>query len=332
VASVIGSLLENIDDQRSIVTWADIVIFQDEWTKLELSSTGLLPCWKVTKLIERLDVRGSILVAARQESPPLSKDRPSQKALLAYLAARTRAAVPLKPFVPHHSGGNGANSSVPVLLSDPPRGKLLGLLGLLGSGKAVFGKISKQTPGPALSDNAPGNMGLRVHYVSYSDLLHELVARYAFPDAVEWAQQIEARTQMHKNVSEVVALEVHRLVSAVNVMRLALKAAGRTEILQEGQTPPTTSRLTPNIKTAGPFSGVLLAHVHRIEGFSDFAGFMDRTDPYVTLQLGSDIQKTSVKDNVLCLSFILICMRLCNLLHNCHVPCQLTHENILGRG
>ncbi len=65
----------------------------------------------------------------------------------------------------------------------------------------------------------------------YLDLLHELVARYAFPDAVEWAQKIEARTQMHKNVSEVVALEVHRLVSVVNVMRLALKAAGRTEIL-----------------------------------------------------------------------------------------------------
>ena len=32
VVSVIGSLLEYIDDQRSIVTWADIVIFREEWT------------------------------------------------------------------------------------------------------------------------------------------------------------------------------------------------------------------------------------------------------------------------------------------------------------
>ena len=262
-------------------------------------------------------MRDSLLVAARQESPTLSKDRPSQMALLAYLATRTRAAVPLKPFVPHHSGGNGSNSSVPVLMSDPPRGNLLGLLDLLGSGKAVVGKISKQTqtPGPALSDDSPANipsMGRRVHYFLYLDLLHEIVDRYSFPDSVEWAQQIEVRTQMHKNVRQVQDAnaqereEVHLLVSAVYVMRLALKAAGRNEILQEGHTPTTTS----------------------IEGCSDFTGFMDRTDPYVTLHLGNEIQKNSVKDNVLCLSFILLCMRLCN----CHLPYQLTHENSLDRG
>ena len=54
------------------------------------------------------------------------------------------------------------------------------------------------------------------------------------------------------------------------------------------------SRKTP----AGAFAGMLHVTVHKIDEFSDTAGLMDRTDPYVWLQLGSDKQKTSYKDNV----------------------------------
>ena len=38
--------------------------------------------------------------------------------------------------------------------------------------------------------------------------------------------------------------------------------------------------------------------VHKIDGFSDSAGFMDRTDPYVSLQLGKEKHQTSVKNDV----------------------------------
>jgi len=34
-----------------------------------------------------------------------------------------------------------------------------------------------------------------------------------------------------------------------------------------------------------------------IDEFSDTAGFMDRTDPYVSLTLGDETYKTTVKDN-----------------------------------
>ena len=37
----------------------------------------------------------------------------------------------------------------------------------------------------------------------------------------------------------------------------------------------------------GAFSGVLHVNVHKIDEFSDTAGVMDRTDPYVLLQLGA---------------------------------------------
>ena len=48
----------------------------------------------------------------------------------------------------------------------------------------------------------------------------------------------------------------------------------------------------------GAFAGVLHVTVHKIDEFSDNAGLMDRTDPYVWLQLGGDKQQTSYKDNV----------------------------------
>ena len=42
----------------------------------------------------------------------------------------------------------------------------------------------------------------------------------------------------------------------------------------------------------GAFEGILHVAVHRIEGFSDTAGFMDKTDPYVQLVLGKEKRKT----------------------------------------
>jgi len=38
-------------------------------------------------------------------------------------------------------------------------------------------------------------------------------------------------------------------------------------------------------------------HVHRIEGVSDSAGFMDKTDPYVKVIVGKQVFKTKVKEN-----------------------------------
>ena len=49
---------------------------------------------------------------------------------------------------------------------------------------------------------------------------------------------------------------------------------------------------------AGEFAGLLHVTVHKIDDFSHTAGFMDRTDPYVLLRLGSDEQTTSCKENV----------------------------------
>eukprot|EP00277_Geminigera_cryophila_P010826 CAMPEP_0179451886 /NCGR_PEP_ID=MMETSP0799-20121207/35916_1 /TAXON_ID=46947 /ORGANISM="Geminigera cryophila, Strain CCMP2564" /LENGTH=129 /DNA_ID=CAMNT_0021247545 /DNA_START=25 /DNA_END=414 /DNA_ORIENTATION=- len=48
---------------------------------------------------------------------------------------------------------------------------------------------------------------------------------------------------------------------------------------------------------AAEFAGVLHITVVSIDEFSDTAGFMDRTDPYVSLTLGDETYKTTVKDN-----------------------------------
>ena len=47
----------------------------------------------------------------------------------------------------------------------------------------------------------------------------------------------------------------------------------------------------------GSFTGVLHLTVCRIDEFSDTAGFMDKTDPYVKVLLGNEEFKTTVKDN-----------------------------------
>ena len=51
------------------------------------------------------------------------------------------------------------------------------------------------------------------------------------------------------------------------------------------------SRCTPK----GAFSGPLFVTVTRIEGFGDTAGFMDKTDPLVTVEIGRQKQSTSCK-------------------------------------
>ncbi len=55
--------------------------------------------------------------------------------------------------------------------------------------------------------------------------------------------------------------------------------------------------------SAGSFAGMLHVTAHKIEvhkndEFSDTAGFLDRTDPYVLLQIGREQQKTSSRNNV----------------------------------
>jgi hypothetical protein len=51
-------------------------------------------------------------------------------------------------------------------------------------------------------------------------------------------------------------------------------------------------------RMSGAFSGMLHVIVHRIDGFKDMCGLMDRIDPYVSLELGKEKLTTSVKDNV----------------------------------
>ena len=56
------------------------------------------------------------------------------------------------------------------------------------------------------------------------------------------------------------------------------------------------SRRTDNIPE-GAFAGVFHVTIVRLDNFSDTAGLMDRTDPFVELRLGNECLKTSVKNN-----------------------------------
>ena len=47
----------------------------------------------------------------------------------------------------------------------------------------------------------------------------------------------------------------------------------------------------------GGFAGVLHVNVHSIDDFKDTSGFMDRTDPYVQVQVGDDQQQTTWKND-----------------------------------
>jgi hypothetical protein len=47
----------------------------------------------------------------------------------------------------------------------------------------------------------------------------------------------------------------------------------------------------------GGFAGVLHVTVHSIEDFKDTSGLMDRTDPYVQVQIGTEQQQTSYKND-----------------------------------
>ena len=49
----------------------------------------------------------------------------------------------------------------------------------------------------------------------------------------------------------------------------------------------------PKVKTS--FAGQMHVKVFKIEGFSDSAGPMDKSDPYVSITVGKSTQKTNVK-------------------------------------
>jgi len=59
-----------------------------------------------------------------------------------------------------------------------------------------------------------------------------------------------------------------------------------------------TSESTEVTKVTVDKAHKLQVTVHMIDGFVDTAGFMDHTEPYVLLQLGTEKQKTSCKNNV----------------------------------
>mmetsp|Transcript_5274 Transcript_5274/g.12677 ORF Transcript_5274/g.12677 Transcript_5274/m.12677 type:complete len:126 (+) Transcript_5274:97-474(+) len=50
-------------------------------------------------------------------------------------------------------------------------------------------------------------------------------------------------------------------------------------------------------KDLAEFGGVLKVKVVKIQGFTEQAGFMDKTDPYVELEMGEETYKTATKNN-----------------------------------
>ncbi len=79
------------------------------------------------------------------------------------------------------------------------------------------------------------------------------------------------------------------------------KVGTRAEVAEEaeasaGPSAEATHSTRPHMlrQTDGAFAGLLHVTVHKI----NTAALMDRTDPYVLLQLGSDEQKTSCNNNV----------------------------------
>ena len=68
--------------------------------------------------------------------------------------------------------------------------------------------------------------------------------------------------------------------------------------MSSGQLFPRTSLRAENAVLASLPPGMILqVTVHSIDGFDDYAGFMDRTDPYVLLQVGKLKHKTSIKQD-----------------------------------
>ena len=66
--------------------------------------------------------------------------------------------------------------------------------------------------------------------------------------------------------------------------------------MSSGQLLPRTSLRAENAVLASLPPGMILqVTVHSIDGFDDYAGFMDRTDPYVLHQVGK--HKTSIKQD-----------------------------------
>jgi len=69
------------------------------------------------------------------------------------------------------------------------------------------------------------------------------------------------------------------------------------EMVHEGKTAGKVYLMFSRKTPAGAFAGALHITVHSIDEFSDSAGFMDKTDPFVRLELGSEKLMTSCKNN-----------------------------------
>lgn len=67
-------------------------------------------------------------------------------------------------------------------------------------------------------------------------------------------------------------------------------------------TPPGNAEqmLSPAPKEKTSFTGQMHVKIFKIEGFSDSAGMLDRTDPYVKITMGKSTKKTSVKVALSC--------------------------------
>lgn len=205
-ASVLSAVLESIDDQRSMVQWSDIEVFQQVWLQMDKERSGRLPSWKLFRFLESLDAHASVLTTSKGDTMSICKDRNKQEALLRHLASSSCCL----------SAGDDSNISA----CDEVHNALK---------DAIRGKPSAH-PSVAVAERG------HARFVSYPALLIELIALHAFPHAVEWAGGLSLGPSLHKHVSEVVGLQVSHLVSSLAIIRQALLDAGGREA-NEGSRP-----------------------------------------------------------------------------------------------
>ena len=124
------------------------------------------------------------------------------------------------------------------------------------------------------------------------------------PDAV---QQIEKKVFVpkRKDHPEVVTEKAERLMGILNKERhererreAAAKAAEKSNYAKFDAI--YQNRDQKKVKQAPDIivNTSLLVTVHLIDDFADHAGLKDRTDPFVSLQLGEELYRTAIKDNV----------------------------------
>ena len=190
-ATVLSALLECIDDQRSVVKWSDIEVFQQVWLQMDKQRTGRLPSWQLLRLLQSLDARASVLTAPiGQNGLSICKDRAKQESLLRYLASAQS---------PWSASGQVSHDVQSVLI------------------EAIRGHPTTVSTAPSRNTRS----------VSYPALLTELIAHHAFPQNVEWVANLDLGSQIQKSISEVVGLQVTSLLTALAVIRQALLTAGK---------------------------------------------------------------------------------------------------------